>query len=165
MTAIKNVFATSKAPEALEERFRHDPDEHCLFLKVQLLVLTLTETQYKLNKCSLQSRLCTSVREHALAIVPPTRTTRYSWAKDISRQHEPLLATAPGGSKDPNIRASGPKYHSDYGIWALTPHYWSPWTLRVAYRCRPIHDYTRLRQNYALQARPTKPVMREQFLK
>ena len=35
------------------------------------------------------------------------------------------------GSKDPKIRALGPKYHSDYSIWALIPHYLDPWTLRV----------------------------------
>ena len=28
------------------------------------------------------------------------------------------------------FRASGPKYHSDYSIWASNPHYLSPWTLR-----------------------------------
>ena len=35
----------------------------------------------------------------------------------------------PKGSMDPNNRALGPKYH--YSIWALEPHYLSPWTLRV----------------------------------
>ena len=35
------------------------------------------------------------------------------------------------GSKDPNTRVLGPKYHHKNGIWALKPYYLSPWTLRV----------------------------------
>ena len=31
---------------------------------------------------------------------------------------------------DPNHRALGPKYHSDYSTWGPLPHYLSPWTLR-----------------------------------
>ena len=37
----------------------------------------------------------------------------------------------PKVSKDPNNRASGPKYFTIYGIWALKPCYLGPWTLRV----------------------------------
>ena len=36
----------------------------------------------------------------------------------------------PQGPKDPNNKASGPKYHSHYGIWALEPYYLGPWTFR-----------------------------------
>ena len=42
----------------------------------------------------------------------------------------PLLHL-PYGSKDPNNRVSGLKYHSIKGIWALKPHYLGPRTLRV----------------------------------
>ena len=43
-----------------------------------------------------------------------------------------LKEKLPEGSKDPNIRALGPKCHSDYNIWALNlPSYLSPWTLRA----------------------------------
>ena len=35
-----------------------------------------------------------------------------------------------GSLKDRNIRGLGPKYDSDYSLWALKPHYLSPWTLR-----------------------------------
>ena len=38
---------------------------------------------------SLRNRL----REHTLAILLPTQTTRHSWAIDNSMQHEPLLLT------------------------------------------------------------------------
>ena len=41
----------------------------------------------------------------------------------------------PQGSKDPNNGASGPKYHSNSGIWALKPYYLGPWTLRES-----VHD-------------------------
>ena len=34
------------------------------------------------------------------------------------------------GSKDPNNRVLGPKYHNINGIWALKPYYLGPWTLR-----------------------------------
>ena len=33
------------------------------------------------------------------------------------------------GSKDPNNRALGPKYHNLIGIWDLNPHYLGLWTL------------------------------------
>ena len=35
------------------------------------------------------------------------------------------------GSKDPNNRALGPKFHSCYSIWALKPYHLGPWTLGV----------------------------------
>ena len=41
--------------------------------------------------------------------------------------------------QDPNVRVSGPKYHSDYSIWALNPHYLSPWTLRAVLGLLPCH--------------------------
>ena len=37
--------------------------------------------------------------------------------------------STPGGSKDPNNRASGPKYHNMNGL-GRKPHYLGPWTLR-----------------------------------
>ena len=35
------------------------------------------------------------------------------------------------GSKDPKSRVLGPKYQYHYGVWALEPYYFSPWTLRA----------------------------------
>ena len=39
--------------------------------------------------------------------------------------------TYPDGSKDPNNRVLGPKYHLYFGLWVLKPYYLGPWTLRV----------------------------------
>ena len=39
------------------------------------------------------------------------------------------LIESPKGSKDPNNRVSGPKYHEYCSIWALKPQYLGPWTL------------------------------------
>ena len=45
----------------------------------------------------------------------------------------------PEGSKDPNNRASGPKYYNFHGIWDLKLYYLGPWTLMVLHM-----DYTPL---------------------
>ena len=39
-------------------------------------------------------------------------------------------SVVPLGSKDPNTRVLGPKNNQYYGLWALKPHYFGPWTLR-----------------------------------
>ena len=42
-----------------------------------------------------------------------------------------LILKIPSGSKDPNNRVLGPKYHECYSLWALKPYFFFPWTLRI----------------------------------
>ena len=57
----------------------------------------------------------------------------------------------PKGSKDPNYRASRPKYDNDDGIWDLMPYYLGPWTLRVNLRC--FEDLKLLGLGFRVQGR------------